>query len=103
MDRLELVRMLLGHPADMRADFGEFLLDVRDVRYAADRETVVLLLCPDDLETRCAALSGNSRPGNNRRTATVRSNEHGRGRRRRRASKTAVERMVGDMSRQQGR
>lgn len=42
--------MLLGHPeADVRVDFGTFLLDVRDVRYSAEREAVVLLLHEDDL------------------------------------------------------
>ncbi|GAA2621270.1 hypothetical protein Adu01nite_54140 [Paractinoplanes durhamensis] len=50
MDRLELMQMLLGHPeADLRVDLGELLLDVRDVRYRADREAIVLLLFPDDL------------------------------------------------------
>ena len=50
MDRLELIQMLAGHPeADMRVDFGELLLDVRDVRYSADREAVVLLLHPADV------------------------------------------------------
>ena len=50
MDRLELMQMLLGHwEADVRVDLGEFLLDVRDVRYSAEREAVVLLLYPDDV------------------------------------------------------
>jgi hypothetical protein len=50
VDRLELIQMLVGHPeADMRVDFGELLLDVRDVRYSADREAVVLLLYPADV------------------------------------------------------
>jgi hypothetical protein len=50
VDRLELMRMLLGHPeADVRVDLGEFLLDVRDVRYSPEREAVVLLLYPDDV------------------------------------------------------
>ncbi|MFD0518223.1 hypothetical protein [Paractinoplanes durhamensis] len=50
VDRLELMQMLLGHPeADLRVDLGELLLDVRDVRYRADREAIVLLLFPDDL------------------------------------------------------
>ena len=50
MDRLELMQMLLGHPeADVRVDLGEFLLDVRDVRYSAEREAVVLLLYRDDV------------------------------------------------------
>ncbi|MEU4245263.1 hypothetical protein [Actinoplanes sp. NPDC026619] len=50
MDRLELMQMLLGHPeADVRVDLGELLLDVRDVRYLADRQAIVFLLYPDDL------------------------------------------------------
>lgn len=50
MDRLELMQMLLGHPeADFQVDVGELLLDVRDVRYRADREAIVLLLFPEDL------------------------------------------------------
>ena len=50
MDRLELMQMLLGHPeADVQVDLGELLLDVRDVRYSADREAVVLLLHPADV------------------------------------------------------
>jgi hypothetical protein len=50
VDRLELMRMLLGHPeADVRVDLGAFLLDVRDVRYSPEREAVVLLLYPDDV------------------------------------------------------
>jgi hypothetical protein len=50
VDRLELMQMLLGHPeADVRVDLGPFLLDVRDVRYHADREAVVLLLHPADV------------------------------------------------------
>jgi hypothetical protein len=44
------MQMLLGHPeADVRVDLGEFLLDVRDVRYSSERETVVLLLYQDDV------------------------------------------------------
>ncbi|GIF26677.1 hypothetical protein BJ973_001124 [Actinoplanes tereljensis] len=51
VDRLELMQMLLGHPdADVRVDFGELFLDVQDVRYSADREAIVLLLHPDDLQ-----------------------------------------------------
>jgi hypothetical protein len=50
VDRLELMQMLLGHPeTDLRVDLGEFLLDVRDVRYSAEREAIVLLLDPDDV------------------------------------------------------
>jgi hypothetical protein len=50
VDRLELMQMLLGHPeADVRVDLGEFLLDVRDVRYSPEREAVVLLLYPADV------------------------------------------------------
>jgi hypothetical protein len=50
VDRLELMQMLLGHPhADVRVDLGDLLLDVRDVRYVADRESIVLLLFPDDV------------------------------------------------------
>jgi hypothetical protein len=50
VDRLELLQMVLGHPeADIWVDLGEFLLDVRDVRYSADREAVVLLLYPADV------------------------------------------------------
>jgi len=50
VDRLELMQMLLGHPeADVQVDLGELLLDVRDVRYSADREAIVLLLHPADV------------------------------------------------------
>ena len=50
VDRLDLLQMLLGHPeADVQVDFGDLLLDVRDVRYSADREAVVLLLYPADV------------------------------------------------------
>jgi hypothetical protein len=50
VDRLELIQMLVGHPeADVQVDLGELLLDVRDVRYSADREAVVLLLYPADV------------------------------------------------------
>jgi hypothetical protein len=50
VDRLELMQMLLGHPeADVRVDLGEFLLDVRNVRYSSEREAVVLLLYQDDV------------------------------------------------------
>lgn len=50
MDRLELMQILLGHPeAEVRVDLGEFLLDVRDVRYSAEREAVVLLLYQEDV------------------------------------------------------
>jgi hypothetical protein len=50
VDRLELMQMLLGHPeADVRVDLGDYLLDVRDVRYSASREAIVLLLYPDDV------------------------------------------------------
>ena len=58
MDRLELLQMLLGHPdADIGVDLGELLLDVRDVRYSAEREAVVLLLYPADVRDilRCPA------------------------------------------------
>lgn len=51
MDKLELMHMLLGHmEADVQVDFGEFLLDVQDVRYSPDRGTIVLLLHSDDVE-----------------------------------------------------
>jgi hypothetical protein len=50
VDRLELMQMLLGHmEADLRVDFGEYLLDVRDVRYSPEREAFVLLLYADDV------------------------------------------------------
>lgn len=50
MDHFELMQMLLGHPeADVRVDLGRMMLDVKDVRYSAEREAVVLLLHPDDL------------------------------------------------------
>ncbi len=50
VDRLELMQMVLGHPeADVQVEFGEMLLDVRDVRYSAAREAVVLLLHPADV------------------------------------------------------
>jgi hypothetical protein len=38
-----------GPEVDARVDLGGFLLDVRDVRYSAEREAVVLLLHPDDV------------------------------------------------------
>jgi len=61
VDRLELMQMLLGHPeADVRVDFGDFLLDVRDVRYSAEREAVVLLLHRDDVRD---VLGGRTRIG----------------------------------------
>jgi hypothetical protein len=45
-----MMQMLLGHPeADVQVSLGEFLLDVRDVRYSASREAIVLLLYPDDV------------------------------------------------------
>jgi hypothetical protein len=43
VDRLELLQMLLGHPD------ADILLDVREVRYSAEREAVVLLLHPADV------------------------------------------------------
>lgn len=47
MDHFELMQMLLGHPeADVRVDLGRMMLDVKDVRYSAEREAVVLLLHP---------------------------------------------------------
>jgi hypothetical protein len=50
VDRIELVQIVLCHPeATIQVDFGRLLLDVRDVRYAADRESVVLLLHPEDV------------------------------------------------------
>ena len=33
----------------MQVDLGEFLLDVQDVHYSAEREAIVLLLHPDDV------------------------------------------------------
>jgi hypothetical protein len=45
----------------MRVDFGELLLDVRDVRYSADREAVVLLLHPADVRESSAAPSASDR------------------------------------------
>lgn len=67
VDHLELMQMLLGHPeADVRVDLGEYLLDVRDVRYSAEREAVVLMLHPDDVRDvlgRPAGSSADSPPG----------------------------------------
>jgi hypothetical protein len=50
MDHLELMQMLIGHPeADVRVALGDLQLDVQDVRWAAEREVIVLLLHPDDV------------------------------------------------------
>jgi hypothetical protein len=39
VDRLELMQMLLGHmEAELRVDFGDYLLDVPEVRYSPERE-----------------------------------------------------------------
>ena len=58
MDHIELVQMLIGHPeADLRVDLGDLLVDVRDVRYSAGRESIVLLLYPDDLRDALQRLS----------------------------------------------
>ena len=51
MDKLELMHTLLGHlEADVQVDFGDVLLDVQDMHYSADREAIVLLLHPDDVQ-----------------------------------------------------
>lgn len=50
VDRIELIQILLCQPeADVQVSVGEYLLDVRDVRYSAERESVVLLLHPEDV------------------------------------------------------
>jgi hypothetical protein len=50
VDHLELMQMLIGHPeAEVRVALGELQLDVQDVRWAAEREVIVLLLHPDDV------------------------------------------------------
>jgi hypothetical protein len=63
VDRLELMQMLLGHwEADVRVDLGEFLLDVRDVRYSAEREAVVLLLYDNDVHDALKNRRGSASP-----------------------------------------
>jgi hypothetical protein len=49
VDWIELVQMLLGHPeADILVSLGDLLLDVCDVRYSAERESIIMLLHSDD-------------------------------------------------------
>ena len=50
VDRIELAQIILCLPeSDIQVGFGEYLLDVLDVRYSAERESVVLLLHAEDV------------------------------------------------------
>jgi len=50
VDKLDLMHIMLGHMEDdVQVEFGELLLDVRDVRYSPEREAIVLLLHSADV------------------------------------------------------
>jgi len=51
VDKLDLMHIMLGHmDDDVQVEFGELLLDVREVRYSPDRDAIVLLLREADIK-----------------------------------------------------